>query len=80
MFLLPKRGFSGNIYSTPASRDLANLIMMDSANIQAHDAAFRQKQAAKKGEKFTWQPLYNDEDVVKATNQIISLSYNKKCI
>ena len=76
--MLGKKGFSGNIYSTPASRDLANLIMMDSANIQAHDAAFRQKQAAKKGEKFTWQPLYNETDVVKATNQIIGLSYNRK--
>ena len=29
--LLTKRGYKGNIYATPASRDLASLIMMDSA-------------------------------------------------
>ena len=27
--LLTKRGFKGNIYSTPATRDLANIIMLD---------------------------------------------------
>ena len=76
--MLGKKGFKGNIYATPASRDLANLIMMDSANIQAHDAAFRRKQAMKKGEKFTWEPLYTEADVVNITNQIVSLSYNRK--
>ena len=50
--MLGKNGFRGNIYATPATRDLANLIMMDSANIQARDAEYRKKQASKKGEKF----------------------------
>ncbi|HRS66030.1 MAG TPA: MBL fold metallo-hydrolase, partial [Spirochaetia bacterium] len=33
--LLVKRGFNGNIISTPATRDLANIVMLDSARIQA---------------------------------------------
>lgn len=33
--LLPMKGFNGNVYATPATRNLANLIMMDSAHIQA---------------------------------------------
>ena len=37
--MLPKKGYAGNIYSTPASRDLASLIMMDSAHIQQKDIA-----------------------------------------
>src|SRR5574344_243287 len=76
--LLTRKGYSGNIYATPATRDIANLVMMDSARIQAHDAEFLGKQARKKGEKFTWKPLYDENDCVAAANQIVSLSYNRK--
>ena len=64
--LLTKKGYAGNIYATPATRDIANLVMMDSARIQAHDAEFLAKQAAKKGEKFLWKPLYDENDCVAA--------------
>ena len=76
--MLGKKGYRGSIYATPATRDLASLIMMDSANIQAHDYAFRKKQAAKKGEKFTWEPLFTEEDVVFASNQIVTASYERE--
>ena len=75
--LLSKRGYTRNIYATPATRDIANLIMMDSANIQARDAMYLKKQAAKKGEKFDWQPLYDEKDAINATNQIVGVSYNR---
>jgi len=76
--MLTKIGYTGNIYATPATRDIANLVMMDSARIQAHDAEFLAKQAAKKGEKFHWKPLYDENDCVNAANQIVSVSYNRK--
>jgi metallo-beta-lactamase family protein len=76
--VLTKKGYTGNIFATPATRDIANLVMMDSARIQAHDAEFLAKQAAKKGEKFYWKPLYDENDCVNTANQIISLSYNRK--
>ncbi len=76
--VLVKHGYQGNIYATPATRDLANLVMMDSARIQARDAEFLAKQAAKRGEKFTWRPIYNEEDCTKAANQIVTVSYNRK--
>ena len=75
--LLTKKGYKGNIYATPATRDIANLVMMDSARIQAHDAEFLAKQASKKGEKFYWKPLYGEADCIMAANQIVSLSYNR---
>lgn len=75
--VLVKKGFKGNIYSTPATRDLASLVMMDSARIQARDAEFLRKQAKKKGEKFNWNPIFDEEDCVKASNQIVTLSYNR---
>lgn len=75
--LLTKKGFKGNIYATPATRALADLIMMDSAHIQARDAEYLRKQAARKGEKFTWTPLFNEKDVINAANQIVTLSYER---
>lgn len=75
--VLTKKGFTGNIYSTPATRDLASLVMMDSARIQARDAEYLRKQAKKKGDKFNWNPIFDEEDCVKAANQIVTLSYNR---
>ena len=71
--VLGKRGFRGNIYSTPATRDIANIVMMDSARIQARDAEFLGKQAKKKGERFNWRPIFTEEDVVRCVNQIVSV-------
>ena len=76
--VLTRKGYKGNIYATPATRDIANLVMMDSARIQAHDYEFLSKQAAKKGEKFTWKPLYDEGDCIETANQIVSVSYNRK--
>jgi metallo-beta-lactamase family protein len=78
--LLVKQGYKGNIYSTPASRDIASLIMMDSANIQARDAIYLKGQAKKKGEKFDWTPLYEEKDAIQATGQIVGISYNRPII
>ncbi len=75
--LLTKRGFKGNVYSTPATRDLANLIMMDSAHIQSRDAEYLGKQAVKKGEKFDWKPMYDEQDAVDAAGQFVTISYGR---
>lgn len=76
--MLIKQGYKGNIYATPATRDIANLIMMDSAHIQARDAEYLRKQAKKKNEKFDWKPLFDEKDVVQTADQIVSISYNRK--
>jgi metallo-beta-lactamase family protein len=75
--LLVKQGYNGNVYATPATRDIANLIMMDSAKIQARDAEYLKKQADKKDEHFNWTPLYDEKDVIGATCQTIGISYNR---
>ena len=75
--MLGMNGFSGSIYATPATRDLANLIMMDSARIQARDAEYLAKQAAKTGAPFTWKPLFREKDVVAAMNQFVTVSYRR---
>ncbi len=78
--LLVKKGFNGNIYSTPASRDLASLIMMDSAHIQSRDLEFLKKRAIKKGEVFNKEPLYVEKDVVESLNHFITASYDRPII
>jgi metallo-beta-lactamase family protein len=75
--MLGINGYKGNIYATPATRDLANIIMMDSARIQARDAEYLSKQASKRGETFNWQPLFGEADVIHTTNQFITVSYNR---
>ncbi|MDR3131365.1 MAG: MBL fold metallo-hydrolase [Treponema sp.] len=75
--VLAKLGYRGNIYATPATRDLASLIMMDSAKIQARDAEYLRKRARKRDEKFDWQPLFNEADVIAAANQIVTASYRR---
>ncbi|MDR3172068.1 MAG: MBL fold metallo-hydrolase [Treponema sp.] len=75
--LLTKQGYTGNIYATPATRDISSLIMMDSANIQARDAVYLRQQAKKKGDHFDWTPLYDEQDAIQATSQILGVSYNR---
>jgi metallo-beta-lactamase family protein len=78
--LLAKRGYAGNVYSTPATRDLANLVMMDSAKIQARDAEYLGKQAARKGLVSTFAPLYDDKDALKATSLFVTVDYHREIL
>ncbi|WP_457565216.1 MBL fold metallo-hydrolase RNA specificity domain-containing protein [Caldithrix abyssi] len=75
--LLIKNGYEGNVYSTPASRDLSSLIMMDSAHIQAKDIEFLKKKAKKRGEVFEKQPLYTEDDVARTLDHFITVSYHR---
>jgi metallo-beta-lactamase family protein len=78
--LLVKKGFKGRIYATSATRDLANLIMMDSAHIQARDADYLKRQAGKKGDKFDWQPLFDESDVIQTVNQMVGIGYHQSML
>ncbi len=75
--VLVKKGYTGNVYSTPATRDLSSLVMMDSAHIQAKDIEYLRKKAAKKGETFDLEPLYTEDDVVKALDHFVTVSYHR---
>lgn len=66
-------GFDGNIYSTPATRDIAGLIMADTAHIQAKDAEWLRKK--KIGKPF--KPLFGINEVTKALNQFMTISYGR---
>jgi metallo-beta-lactamase family protein len=74
--LLAARGYAKNIFSTPATRDLASLILLDSAHIQSKDLAFLQKRLRMKGATVEKQPLYDDSDVRRCMQHFVSVSYH----
>jgi metallo-beta-lactamase family protein len=73
---LRKQGFTGNIYCTFATRDLASIMLVDSAKIQMDDAAFVSKQRAKKHLPPV-QPLYTIADAEKVIEQFVSVNYER---
>jgi metallo-beta-lactamase family protein len=62
--LLIKGGYEGDIHATGATRDLAGLILRDSAKVQAYDVERRNRKRAAAG-KPPIQALYTPEDVEK---------------
>lgn len=64
---LVKDGFIGNIWCTPATEELMELIMLDAAKIMSHDEL-----------KFGEEPLYDEQDVAKAIAQVKRLDYDTR--
>ncbi len=73
---LRKQGFTGNIYCTFATRDLASIMLVDSAKIQMDDAAFVSKLRAKKNLPPV-EPLYTIADAEKVLEQFVSVNYER---
>jgi len=73
---LCRQGFDGNIYCTFATRDLASIMLEDSAEIQRDDAAFVSKKRAKHGLPPV-EPLYTATDAEKTVRQFVSINYDR---
>jgi metallo-beta-lactamase family protein len=73
---LCRQGFEGNIYCTFATRDLASIMLEDSAQIQRDDAAFVSKKRAKQGLPPV-EPLYTATDAEKAVRQFVAFNYER---
>src|ERR1051325_5936992 len=70
------QGFEGNIYCTFATRDLASIMLEDSAQIQMADAAFVSKKRAKQGQPPV-EPLYRPVAAEKAIRQFVGINYDR---
>ncbi len=73
--LLVKSGFSKRIHCTVETADLARIMLMDSAHIQAEDAKFFNKIHAETGERI--EPLYTEVDVGQTLQLIDPHKYNE---
>lgn len=69
---LVKLGYRGPIHCTEATRDLSELLLRDSAFIQAQDAAH----LARRGQHF--EPYYDPEDVERTLKQLRGVPYHQE--
>ena len=79
-----KMGFKGDIYCTPATRDLCALMLADTAFIQEQDVRTynkkidRQNPHKEKGKKYKVEPLYNQQDVNRAMKHFVTYGYDRR--
>ncbi len=80
--LIPKLvtdGFKGKIFCTPATRELAAVLLMDSAVIQQDDIKYINKRRKLKGQPFL-KPLYTKEEAEKAIDQFRVVEYGDRYV
>lgn len=72
---LVKEGFKGPVYATPATADLADLLLRDSAMIQEEDAEYANRKGFSKHSPAL--PLYTIKDAERAIGQIEVVPYDE---
>jgi glyoxylase-like metal-dependent hydrolase (beta-lactamase superfamily II) len=73
---LAKEGFKGNIYCTPATKALTEILLEDSAMIQRDDAKYGNKRRARQGLP-PIEPLYDMDDVNIVLPLLTIVEYNQ---
>ena len=73
---LVKDGFKGKIICTSATKDLADILLEDSAVIQRDDTKFINRKRQKKGLPL-FEPMYNVADAKAAIAQFTTVDYDK---
>lgn len=74
---LVKKGYPGNIFSTPATRDLCSAMLMDSAYIQKQDAEYINRHNLYDPDFGPVDPIYDEEDVVQTLSQYVTVPYHR---
>jgi metallo-beta-lactamase family protein len=72
---LVKQGFTGDVHCTSATLDLANIMLMDSANIQEGDIGFVNKLRRRHNEA-PLEPLYTKIDIPPTLKLLRGCSYD----
>lgn len=76
--LLMKNGYEGQIYTTPATRDLCAVMLEDAALIQSQDARYINKLIDRgESEMERVEALYSPDDVVKVLEHMVSVPYHR---
>ncbi len=75
--VLVRKGFNGKIFATAATRDLASIILQDSAHIQQTDFNFLKQKKSKhpEYELTLYEPLYDQQDVFQTMARFFTFSY-----
>jgi len=78
--LLPKmvkHGFTGPIYVTPPTADLLEIMLKDSAHVQAMETEWKNRKNARKGKTKVLEPLYDQEDVERTLRLLRRVDYGR---
>src|SRR3989338_3811443 len=70
---LVKQGFRGRIYCTPATKEITELMLEDSARVQVYDVEYLNKK--RKPEETALEPIYTPDDVAPAIKQFAGTDY-----
>jgi metallo-beta-lactamase family protein len=73
---LTKNGFTGNIYSTFATRDLCQIMLTDSARIQSQDTKWLNRRREKKGQS-PLEPIYSEKDAEECVRYFVNIGYDR---
>ena len=72
---LVRQGFRGPIYTTAATADLCEVMLLDSARIQDRDLERVNDRRTRRGEA-PLETLYDEDDVWQALSQMEPVAYN----
>ncbi len=73
---LHRNGFNGNIYATPATRDLCSIMLPDAAHIHAMDIKWLNKHRLRDSQPLL-TPGYDLIDAENVLRQFVSVSYHR---
>ncbi|MDO9585597.1 MAG: MBL fold metallo-hydrolase [Syntrophales bacterium] len=73
---LVKKGFRGPIYTTPPTKDLLEVMLLDSAHIQEMEALWKSRKRARHGERHL-EPLYTQKDAEMTFSLFEATPYDK---
>jgi metallo-beta-lactamase family protein len=73
---LVKEGYHGKIYCTPATRELAGILLEDSAEIQEDDVKYENKKRASQGLPYL-KPIYTVEDALETIKYFTEVHYDE---
>lgn len=74
---LVRRGFGGNVYCTPCTRDLCSVLLRDAAMIQQQDARYLNRRNQRDGNPERVEPIYEMQDVEQAISQFVSVAQHR---
>ncbi len=81
--LLPRlvnQGFKGPVYCTPATADIAEIVLKDSARLQQEDLAFKRKRHRRQDREspHPYEPLYDENDVAATLSLFTPVPYDEE--
>lgn len=76
---LVKLGYTGNIYATPATRDLCSIMLPDAAHIHESDIAWLNRKRVRDNLPLL-EPSYVMADAEKCLRQFVTVSYHRPMI